>query len=192
LEVRYLAVLAVTSTSISMPGHAGGLRRARERLGTAFSGVGKVANVGHVGDDLVDVLDRRAVLRQQPLDLVPCVAALGADVAEVADHAALGAVFVLGADAAEIDDLAGVAHRHDLRKAPLRPFGVVVVLLLVGTVAVRRLRLCDDVQGQQRNQRRHRKLDHLHDFLLYRGRAAEPSHRTIRDFAALAERPEWT
>src|SRR5229473_7163509 len=92
-------------------------------------------NVRHVGDDLVDILDRRVVLCQKPLDLVPGIVALRLEVAEVPNDSALGTVFVFRSDAAQIDDLSRVPYRDDFGKTPLRPFGVVVALLLIGGIA---------------------------------------------------------
>src|ERR1700704_1829562 len=114
---------------------SGRLGRARERLCLAFARFGELANVRHVGDDLVDILNRRAVLFQKPFNLVPCVAALRAEVAEVPQDSALGAGFIFRSDAAQINDLSRVSYRDDFGKAPLRPFGVVVALLLIGRIA---------------------------------------------------------
>src|SRR5437588_4622829 len=63
---------------------AGRLGCARIGFRAASAGVEEIANIGHVGDDLIDVLDRRTVLFEQPLDLVPGIAALGAEIAEMA------------------------------------------------------------------------------------------------------------
>src|SRR5262249_6800560 len=43
---------------------AGRLGRARVRLCTAFAGIEEIANIGHVGDDLVDIVRGRSVLFQ--------------------------------------------------------------------------------------------------------------------------------
>jgi hypothetical protein len=75
------------------------------------------------------------MLCQKPLDLVPGIAALRAEVAEVPDDSALGAGFVFRSDAAQIKDLPRVPYRDDFGEAPLRPFGIVVALLLVGRIA---------------------------------------------------------
>ena len=94
----YLAVLAVTSTSISIPGQASavttrnvpaGWVAPRVRLGAAFAGVEEISDVRNISDDLVDVVDGCAMLIQQPFDLVPGIPALRTDIAEVADDAAL-------------------------------------------------------------------------------------------------------
>ena len=78
----------------------GGLDRARERLCLAFARFEEIANVRHVGDDLVDILKSRAVLFQKSLNLVPSIAALRAEVAVVPDDSTLGAVFIFRSDAA--------------------------------------------------------------------------------------------
>ncbi len=114
---------------------AGRLDRARERLRLAFARFGEIANVRHVGDDLVDILDRRTVLFQKPLNLVPSIAALRAEVAEMPHDSALGAAFIFRSDPAQINDLSRVSYRDDFGKPPLRPFGVVVALFLIGRIA---------------------------------------------------------
>lgn len=136
---------------------AGRLDRAGERLGLVFACLGEIANVGHVGDDLVDILDRRVVLCQKPLDLVPGIAALRTEVAVVPDDSALGAVFVFRSDAAQIDDLSRVPYRDDFGKTPLRSFGVVVALLLKGRIAGLGLghrRHAQDSDGEHRHDGR--------------------------------------
>ena len=141
----------------SWPDSAGRLDRAGERLGLAFACLGEIANVGHVGDDLVDILDRRVVLCQKPLDLVPGIAALRTEGAVVPDDSALGAVFVFRSDAAQIDDLSRVPYRDDFGKTPLRSFGVVVALLLIGRIAGLGLghrRHAQDSDGEHRHDGR--------------------------------------
>jgi hypothetical protein len=70
---------------------AGRLGRAAERLCLAFARLKEIANVRQVRDDLVNILNRRAVLFQMPLNLVPSIAALRAEVADVPHDSALGA-----------------------------------------------------------------------------------------------------
>jgi hypothetical protein len=60
---------------------AGRLGRARVRLRTAFAGIEEIANIRHVGDDLVGIVYGGSVLFQQPLDFVPGIAALRAEIA---------------------------------------------------------------------------------------------------------------
>src|SRR5581483_10050603 len=84
-----------------------------------------------------DVFEGRTMLRQQPLDLVPGVAALRSHIAKMADDAALAAVFIFRADAAEINGLASVLHRNDFREAPFCPFGIVVILFFKAAAVLR-------------------------------------------------------
>ena len=92
---------------------------ARVRLCTAFARFKEIADFGHIGDDFVDILlPSRAMLLQQPLDLVPGIAALCAEVAEMSYVATLSAVFILRSDAAQVDDLSRISHCDDLGKAP--------------------------------------------------------------------------
>src|SRR5262249_29743020 len=55
-------------------------------------------------------------------------------VAEVPYSAALSTVFIFRSDPAQVNDRFRVSHGHDLREAPLRPFGIVVALLLISRV----------------------------------------------------------
>jgi len=118
-------------------------------FGAAFVGFEKVSDVGDVSCDLVDVLERRPVLFQKPLDLVPGITALPAEVAEMADSATLRAGLVFGSDTAQVDDFARIAHDHDFGEPLFRPFGVVIALFLesAGTW----LRFLHDMLGKALN-----------------------------------------
>ena len=74
--------------------------------------------------------------------------------------AALSAVFIFRSDAAQVNDRSRISHGHDLGEAPLRPFGIVVALFLVGRVG---LGHCCHRDGSEQEHRRNGEGDRFHD-----------------------------